>query len=97
MRYLVNMIKKLLLLAVIAISLTFGAAVKAAGISVEIGDRPYYSHGPRYWHGDYEMVWVPGHWSEHGHHWVHGHYIRGEHRHHHYDRVREDVRIEERR
>jgi len=94
---LVNMIKKLMLLVTIAVaSVTLGTAVQAAGISVEIGDRPYYSHGPRYWSGEWEMVWVPGHWSE-GHHWVHGHYRRGEHRHHHDDRVREDVRIEERR
>jgi hypothetical protein len=90
--------KTLLLAAISVASLTFGAAVQAAGISVEIGDRPYYSHGARYWEGDYEMIWVPGHWSEHSHHWIHGHYRRGEHRHHHYDdRVRSDVRIEERR
>ena len=92
--------KKLLLLAAIgAASLTFGAAVQAAGLSIEIGDRPYYTHGARYWSGDYEMMWVPGHWSEHHHHWVHGHYVRGEHRrhYHHDDRVRTDVRVEERR
>jgi len=93
------MIKKLMLLVAIAVaSATLGTAVQAAGINIEIGDRPYYSHGPRYWEGEYEMIWVPGHWSEHGHHWVHGHYRRGEHRHHHHDdRVRDDVRIEERR
>jgi hypothetical protein len=92
------MIKKLLLLVAIAVSFTFGAALKAEGLRIEIGDKPYYSHGARYWEGDYEMIWVPGHWSD-GHHWVHGHYRRGEHRHHHHhdDRVREDVRIEERR
>ena len=92
------MIKKLMLLVAIAVaSATLGTAVQAAGISIEIGDRPYYSHGPRYWEGEYEMIWMPGHWSEHGHHWVHGHYRRGEHRHHHHDdRVREDVRIEHR-
>ncbi|MFZ1219196.1 MAG: hypothetical protein WAO00_07880 [Chthoniobacterales bacterium] len=93
------MIKKLLLLVAIATSFTFGAALKAQGLRIEIGDKPYYSHGPRYWEGEWEMIWVPGHWSEHGHHWVHGHYKRGVHRHHHHydDRVREDVRIEERR
>jgi len=94
------MINKTLLLAAIAASLIFGTALRAnAGIHIEIGDRPYYSHGPRYWEGDYEMIWVPGHWSEHGHHWIHGHYRRGEHRYHrhHHDDVRADVRIEERR
>jgi hypothetical protein len=92
------MIKKLMLLVAIAVaSVTLGTAVQAAGISIEIGDRPYYSHGPRYYEGDWEMIWVPGHWSDHGHHWIHGHYRRGEHRRHHDDRVRDDVRIEERR
>src|SRR3954453_13319164 len=42
---LVNMIKKLLLLAAIVASFTFGAALKAEGLRIEIGDRPYYSHG----------------------------------------------------
>ena len=93
------MIKKLMLLVTIAVaSVTLGTAVQAAGISVEIGDRPYYSHGPRYWEGDYEMIWIPGHWSEHGHHWVHGHYRRGEHRyHHHHDDVRADVHVDDHR
>ena len=88
------MIKKLLLLVAIGVtSLTFGTTVKAAGISIEIGDRPYYSHGPRYWDNEWEMIWVPGHWSDHGHHWIHGHYRRGEHRrHNHDDRVRSDDR-----
>jgi hypothetical protein len=92
------MIKKLLLLVAIGVtSLTFGTPVKAAGLSIEIGDRPYYSHGPRYWEGDYEMIWIPGHWSEHGHHWIHGHYRRGEHRYHHRDRVEGDFRVDPRR
>jgi hypothetical protein len=73
---------KLLLVALVAGSVIFPAAVRADQIRVEIGDRPFYSHGARYWDGDYEMVWVPGHMSEHGHHWVHGHYLRTEHRRH---------------
>lgn len=77
------MIKKNLLLAAIAVtSLIFPATVPAQGIHIEIGDQPYYQHGPHYWHGDYEMVWVGGHWSEGHHHWIHGHYVRGEHRRH---------------
>ena len=76
------MIKKILLLvAVAATSLAFGPAVQAEGIRIEIGDKPFYSHGPRYWEGDYEMTWVPGHMGE-GHHWIHGHYVRGQHRRH---------------
>jgi len=88
---------KLLLIAVLGASILMPAAVQAQGISIQIGDRPYYSHGPRYWAGDYEMIWVPGHRS--GHHWVHGHYVRGHHRHHYNNnryndgRYRQDVEV----
>jgi hypothetical protein len=76
------MIKNKLLLVAIATSILLPAALRADGISIQIGDRPFYSHGARYWDGDYEMVWVPGHMSQRGHHWIHGHYVRGEHRQH---------------
>ena len=82
-RHMVNMrmIKnKLLLVAVIAASILTPAAMRANGISIQIGDQPYYNHGPRYWDSGYEMIWVPGHMSRFGHHWIHGHYVRGEHR-----------------
>ena len=71
---------KLIFVAILGASVILPAAAKAQGISVRIGDRPYYNHGARYWDGDYQMVWVPGHMSRHG--WVHGHYVRGEHRRH---------------
>jgi hypothetical protein len=74
--------KQLLLVAVIAASILTPAAVRANGISIQIGDRPFYNHGARYWDGDYEMIWVPGHMSRFGQHWIHGHYARGEHRQH---------------
>ena len=52
-------------------------SANAIGISIELGDQPYYTYGPRYWsHGAY-WCWVPGHWSHHHHHhnvWIHGHY-----------------------
>ena len=83
---------KLLLVAIVATSILVPAAVQAQGISISIGDRPYYHHGPRYWAGDYEMIWVPGHRSYRG--WVHGHYVRGERRHH---RRHNDVRYDDRR
>jgi hypothetical protein len=70
---------KLLLIATVATSILVPAAVRAQGISIELGDRPFYSHGARYWAGDYEMIWVPGHRTYRG--WVHGHYVRGQHRH----------------
>ena len=90
--------KILLLVAIVVTGFTFGSAVQAQGLRIEIGDRPYYSHGPRYWAGEYEMIWVPGHWSNHRHHWIHGHYVRGEHRrHHHDDRVHADIRLDDRR
>lgn len=78
---------KLLLAALIATSILVPAAVQAQGISIEIGDRPYYQHGPQYWAGDYQMIWVPGHRSEYSHRWIHGHYVRGHSRHHIYSRT----------
>ena len=82
-----------------ATSILVPAAVQAQGISIEIGDRPYYRHGPRYWSGDYQMVWVPGHHSRRG--WVHGHYVRGQRRHHNNvrfeDQRRDEYRDEARR
>jgi len=52
---------------------------QAAGISIEIGDRPYYSHGPYYWEHGVRWYWVPGHWRwHHGRKvFVHGHYTHG--------------------
>jgi hypothetical protein len=72
--------KKLLLAAIAATSIILPAALPAQEFRIELGDRPYYRHGPRYWAGDYEMVWVPGHWSHYRHQWIHGHYVRDEHR-----------------
>src|ERR1700719_1724880 len=84
-----RMIKnKLLLIAVIAASILTPAAVRAQGISIQIGDRPFYSHGARYWDGDYEMVWVAGH--NEGHHWIHRQYVRGDHRRHDWNRRHDD-------
>jgi hypothetical protein len=88
---------KLLIVALIATSILIpAAAVRAQSFSIEIGDRPYYSHGARYWAGDWEMIWVPGHWSNHRGQWVHGHYIRGENRRHHRHDDRRDDRHDRR-
>ncbi len=93
-----RMIKnKLLLVAIIAASILTPAAVRADGISIQIGDRPFYNHGARYWDGDFEMVWVPGHMSRFGHHWIHGKYIRGEHRRHDRNGRHDDHRDNDRR
>ena len=86
--------KKLLIAALIAVSALLPvAAVQAQSFSISIGDRPYYRHGPRYWAGDYEMIWVPGHRS--GRYWVHGRYVRGENR--RYYRHRNHDRRDDRR
>jgi hypothetical protein len=44
---------------------------------VEVGDRPYYSHGAGYYVGRTYYVWKPGHWaSRNGQRvWIHGHYV----------------------
>jgi hypothetical protein len=81
---------KLLLVAIIATSILIPAALRADGVSIQIGDRPFYSHGPRYWDGDYAMIWVPGHMSRFGHHWIHGQYVRGEHRQHDWNSRHDD-------
>jgi hypothetical protein len=70
--------QKLLLVAIVAASFLLPAAARAVGIEIHVNDQPYYSHGPHYWLGDYQMIWVPGHMYRN--HWMHGHYIRGEHR-----------------
>ena len=46
-------------------------------VTVEIGDRPYYTRGPGYYVGHSYYVWRPGHWSyRHGQKvWIHGHYV----------------------
>jgi hypothetical protein len=82
--------KKLLLAATAAVGILLPATVPAQSFSIEIGDRPYYAHGARYWNGDYQMVWVGGHWSDHHNRWVHGHYVRGEHRRHDWERHNHD-------
>ena len=75
---------KLLLVAIIAASIFLPTAVRAIGFEINVGDRPYYSHGPRYWDNEYEMIWVPGHMSRN--HWIHGHYVRGVNRRHYSER-----------
>ena len=46
-------------------------------VTVEIGDRPYYTRGPGYYVGRTYYVWRPGHWGwRHGQRvWIHGHYV----------------------
>ncbi|MEY2439470.1 MAG: hypothetical protein QOI34_855 [Verrucomicrobiota bacterium] len=84
---------KLLLAALVAASVLLPTAGRA-DLVIHVGDQPYYSHGPRYWAGDWEMVWVPGHRAFDGR-WIHGHYIRGEHRRH--EAERHDDRHDEHR
>jgi len=46
-------------------------------VTVELGDRPYYTRGAGYYVGRTYYVWKPGHWAaRHGQRvWVHGHYV----------------------
>lgn len=46
-------------------------------VSIEVGDRPYYTRGPGYYVGRSYYVWKPGHWANrHGQRvWIHGHYV----------------------
>src|SRR6266704_4964913 len=46
-------------------------------VTVEIGDRPYYTRGPGYYVGRSYYVWRPGHWGWRNgvRFWVRGHYV----------------------
>jgi len=70
--------KKLMILFAVLFSLG-GISMPPANaidISIGVGDRPYYVHGPGYWNGPVYYVWVPGYWEWHHHHkrWHHGYY-----------------------
>lgn len=86
------MIKHRLLIAAVVVATALVPSIASAGrISIEIGDRPYY-RGATYWDNDWQLIWVPGHWSRHRRAWIHGHYIRSEHRRHWRDRRWDDGR-----
>ena len=53
----------------------FTTTANAIGISIDVGDRPYYNHGPGYWYGGAHYCWIPGHWARHHRVWIHGHYV----------------------
>jgi hypothetical protein len=46
-------------------------------VTVEIGDRPYYTRGAGYYVGRDYYVWKPGHWVVRNGRkvWIHGHYV----------------------
>ena len=54
-----------------------GYAAYPGSVTVEIGDRPYYTRGPGYYVGHSYYVWRPGHWRSRGGQrvWIHGHYV----------------------
>jgi hypothetical protein len=66
--------KKLVLLLIAFLSIS--GAAQAISLNIDVGDRPYYTYGPRYWARGAYWCWVPGHWAWRHHHqfWVHGHY-----------------------
>ncbi len=69
---------KFLLIAALAVSSVIPPAAEALDFRIELGDRGYYTHGARYYRGDWEYIWVPGHRV--GRRWTHGYYRRGERR-----------------
>ena len=54
-----------------------GYVAAPGAVTVEIGDRPYYTRGPGYYVGRSYYVWRPGHWAWSGGQrvWIHGHYV----------------------
>ena len=67
-----------IMVAVLLSASAFISTANGAVVSVSIGDRPYYVHGPGYYAGPVRYVWVPGHvsWRHHHRVWVHGYYVR---------------------
>jgi hypothetical protein len=68
--------KLLLLFAALFCMSGLASTVRAIGINIEVGDRPYYLYGQRYWARGGYWCWIPGHWSRYHHVWIHGHYRR---------------------
>lgn len=70
--------KLVLLIAVLlfAGALAPSIAKGSVGISIHVGDYPYYTHGPWYWRHGARWYWVPGYWKWRHHHrvWIHGYY-----------------------
>ena len=66
----------LLIIALAIMSGIFAPSANAISLNINLGDQPYYSHGPGYWDGRVYYVWVPGHYTLRNHHrvFVHGHY-----------------------
>jgi hypothetical protein len=54
-----------------------GYVAAPGSVTVEIGDRPYYTRGAGYYVGRSYYVWRPGHWARRGGQrvWIHGHYV----------------------
>jgi len=54
-----------------------GPPPPVATVAVEVGDQPYYVHGPYYVTRGQRWVWVGGHWAFRHHQrvWIHGHYV----------------------
>ena len=72
--------RKFLLGAILAASAIIPVATAdAQRIYVSVEDRPYYRHGPSYWHDDVHYVWVPGHRAPSGR-WIRGRYVVRERR-----------------
>lgn len=75
-----TMHRRLLIAAVLlASALVPVTKSEAQRITVAIGDRPYYTRGPYYWHDNVRYVWVPGHYSRRGA-WIRGRYVARERR-----------------
>ncbi|MEP6822607.1 MAG: hypothetical protein ABI946_09690 [Chthoniobacterales bacterium] len=67
---------KLLLALILAVTpMMLATNTSAQGISISIGDRPYYNRGPSYFDGGSEYYWVGGHRLRNGR-WSRGRYVR---------------------
>jgi hypothetical protein len=76
--------KLAVLLAVLLCAGAFAPmTTEAIGISIYVGDRSYYNHGPWYWNNGVRWYWSPGYWAWRHHRrvWIPGRYAPRHHRH----------------
>jgi hypothetical protein len=63
----------LVLLSLVSVLGVVAPVTSNARVIIEVGDRPYYTHGAFYYENGRRLFWIPGHWNRR-HVWVHGHY-----------------------
>jgi hypothetical protein len=64
----------LILLTILCVGGILAPSANALRFFIEVGDRPFYTHGSGYWVNGVYWVWIPGHWNRRHTVFIHGHY-----------------------